>query len=80
MANKTLNDEEVEQEIQRLQQSPHVKLARQERRLRERRRMDLYALRQEEKKGKALEEAGLTAEKLKELYVASDPAEIGNWE
>ena len=49
---KGLTDAQVEQQIARLQQSPHVKLANQERRLRERRRMYLYSLRQQEKKGK----------------------------
>lgn len=63
-----LTDEQVEREIARLQQSPHVKLARQERRIREKRRMYLYSLRQEEKKGKALEEAGITVESLREMY------------
>ena len=68
MANKVLTDEQVEQEIARLQNSPHVKLANQERRLRERRRMYLYGLRQLEKKGKALEEAGITPDVLRSMY------------
>lgn len=68
---KGLTDEQVEQEIARLQRSPHVKLANQERRLREKRRMYLYGLRQLEKKGKELEAAGLTADVLKSMY-ASD--------
>lgn len=75
MANKTLSDEEVEQEIARLQQSPHVKLARQERRMREKRRMYLYALRQEEKKGKELEAAGITAETLRRMYGSEEAEE-----
>jgi len=62
MANKILTDEEVELEIARLQESPYVKLANKERRLRNRRRMYLYSLRQLEKKGKALECAGVTNE------------------
>lgn len=65
---KGLTDEQVEQEIVRLQQSPHVKLANQERRLRERRRMYLYGLRQLEKKGKELERAGITADVLRSMY------------
>ena len=65
---KGLTDEQVELEIARLQNSPHVKLANQERRLREKRRMYLYSLRQEEKKGKALADAGLTPEKLRAMY------------
>ena len=60
MAGVCLTDEQVEQEIERLQKSPYVKLANKERRLRERRRMYLYNLRQLEKKGRALEEAGIT--------------------
>ena len=62
MANKILTDEEVEREIARLQESPYVKLANKERRLRNRRRMYLYSLRQLEKKGKVLEGAGVTNE------------------
>ena len=69
---KGLTDAQVEQEIARLQQSPHVKLANQERRLRERRRMYLYSLRQQEKKGKELEAAGITPEVLRSMY-GSEP-------
>lgn len=65
---KGITDEQVEQEIARLQQSPYVKLYNQERRLRERRRMYMYHLRQEEKKGKALADAGITQEKLRAMY------------
>lgn len=69
---KGLTDEQVELEIARLQNSPHVKLANQERRLREKRRMYLYGLRQLEKKGKELEKAGLTADVLRSMY-SSEP-------
>ena len=65
---KGLTDEQVEQEIARLQQSPYVKLANQERRLREKRRMYLYGLRQLEKKGMELERAGITPDVLKSMY------------
>lgn len=64
MANKILTDEEVEREIERLQESPYVKLANKERRVRTRRRQYLYGLRQLEKKGRELEAAGITAEVL----------------
>lgn len=64
MARETLSDMQVEQEIARLQESPYVKLANRERRVRERRRMYLYSLRQLEKKGKALEESGITMDVL----------------
>lgn len=72
MARERLTDEQVEQEIARLQQSPYVKLANQERRMRERRRMYLYGLRQLEKKGRELEQVGVTTETLKSMY-GSDP-------
>ena len=65
---KGLTDEQVEAEIARLQKSPYVKLYNQERRLRNRRRMYLYQLRQEDKKGRELEQAGITAEKLRAMY------------
>ena len=64
MAKKGLTDEQVEQEIARLQKSPYVALANKERRVRERRRMYLYSLRQLEKKGRELERAGITADVL----------------
>lgn len=69
---KGLTDAQVEQEIVRLQQSPYVKLANQERRLREKRRMYLYSLRQLEKKGMELERAGITPEGLRSMY-SSEP-------
>lgn len=69
---KGLTDAQVEQEIARLQQSPHVKLANQERRLREKRRMYLYSLRQLEKKGMELERSGITSDVLRSMY-GSDP-------
>lgn len=65
---KGLTDAQVEQEIARLQQSPHVKLANQERRLREKRRMYLYSLRQLEKKGMELERSGITPDVLRSMY------------
>ena len=68
MASITMSDEQVEEEILRLQASPHVKLAEQEKRLRNRRRMYLYGLRQLEKKGKALADAGITPEILRSMY------------
>lgn len=68
MARDVLTDEQVEAEIARLQNSPHVKLAEQEKRLRNKRRMYLYGLRQLEKKGKALEESGITPEILRSMY------------
>ena len=70
-----LTDVEVEQEITRLNASPAVALARREARLRYKRRQYLYQLRDLEKKGLALMEAGLTREMLDELYRECDEVE-----
>lgn len=67
MAKNCVTDEQVEQEISRLQESPYVKLANKERRVRNRRRMYLYGLRQLEKKGKELAAAGVTMETLSDM-------------
>ena len=63
-----LTDEQVEAEIERLNASEAVALARHEQRLKYRRRQYLYQLRDYEKKGKALMEAGMTREVLNALY------------
>ena len=62
-----LTDEQVEKEIERLTNSPLVALARHEQRIRYRRRQYLYQLRDLEKKGRALEKAGITREVLDAL-------------
>ena len=67
MANLAMTDEMVEEEILRLQASPHVKLARREEAIRNRRRQYMYQLRMYEKKGKALAEAGITMEALQAI-------------
>lgn len=67
MAKEFLTDEQVEEEIARLKESEHVKLARKEQRIRYQRRQVLYTLRNLEKKGKALAEAGITLELLDEM-------------
>ena len=63
-----LTDEEVEREIERLNASEAVALARREARLKYKRRQYLYQLRDLEKKGKALLRAGFTREVLDALY------------
>lgn len=63
----SLTDAQVEQEIERLRESPLVKLARKEERIRYRRRQYLYVLRNYEKKGRELEKAGITLEMLDNL-------------
>lgn len=55
-----LTDEQVEQEIARLLESPQVKLAKAEQRIKNRRRQYMYQLRSFEKRGKELEAQGYT--------------------
>ena len=57
-SDKFLTDEIVVQEIARLTESPYVKLARAEQRIKYRRRQYLYQLRDLEKRGKKLESEG----------------------
>lgn len=67
MRDNVLTDAQVEDEIERLLESPHVKLAKKEEQIRLRRRQYLYCLRSYEKKGKALAQAGITIEMLEAL-------------
>ena len=67
MAREFMTDEMVEEEILRLQCSEHVKLARREEAVRNRRRQYMYQLRMYEKKGKQLEAQGITLEELEEM-------------
>ena len=62
-----ITDEMVEEEIARLQNSPLVKLARKEERIRNARRQYMYTLRMYEKKGKRLESEGITRDLLTKL-------------
>lgn len=62
-----ITDEMVEDEISRLQTSPHVKLARKEERIRNQRRQYMYQLRMYEKKGKQLASEGVTLESLEAM-------------
>jgi hypothetical protein len=62
-----LTDEQVEREIERLMESPLVKLAKKDELIRYRRRQYLYKLRGYEKKGKELANAGITMEILDSL-------------
>lgn len=66
--NYGLTDEEVEREIERLNASEAVALARRKARLEYRRRQYLYQLRDLEKKGQALMKAGITREVLDAMY------------
>lgn len=64
MARDVFTDLQVEEEIRRLLESPHVKLAKKEEAIRYRRRQYMYQLRSLEKKGKQLEAMGVTMENL----------------
>lgn len=59
-----LTDEQVEQEIERLNDSEEVRLARLEQRIKYRRRQYLYQLRYLEKRGEQLMNSGITEEEL----------------
>ena len=67
MARDFLTDEQVEKEIERLKESPYVKLAKKEESIRLRRRQYMYTLRTYERKGKDLADAGITIEMLKAM-------------
>lgn len=64
MGKTFLTDAQVEREIERLQESEMVKLARREQRIRYQRRQVLYNLRSLEKRGKELAAAGITLDML----------------
>ena len=67
-----LTDAEVEREIERLERSELVQLARKEERVRYARRQRLYTLRSYEKKGRELAAAGITYEGLCSLEHSCD--------
>ena len=72
MARDFLTDTQVEAEIARLQQSDFVKLARKELRLKYKRRQALYQLRNLEKRGVQLYEAGITMENLEAMMAEAE--------
>lgn len=72
MAKNWLTDEQVEKEIENLKKSPYVKLAKKDQQVKYRRRQYLYGLRQLEKKGKELSNAGVTIEMLETIDKACD--------
>jgi hypothetical protein len=67
MAKDFLTDEQVEIEIDKLSESPYVKLARKDEQIRYRRRQRLYTLRNYEKRGKELVKSGITMEILEAM-------------
>ena len=62
-----MTDQMVEAEIARLLESPYVKMAKKEERIRNRRRQYMYSLRSMERRGMALAEAGITLEMLERI-------------
>ena len=76
MPKEFLTDEAVEREIAKLTTSEAVKLARRELRLKYKRRQQLYTLRALEKRGKELEEAGITLDNIDELMAVAEQEEI----
>lgn len=70
-----LTDEQVEEEIARLQASPLVKLAKREEAIRYRRRQYMYTLRVYEKKGRELAASGVTLEDLEMLAMSPEGGE-----
>lgn len=62
-----LTDEQVEEEIEKLKSDEYVRLAKEDERIRYRRRQYLYQLRQYQKKGKELAAAGITIEILRAM-------------
>lgn len=76
MAKDRLTDAQVETEIKRLNNSPFVKLAQKEVRLKYKRRLHLYNLRSLEKRGKQLASEGATLESLESLIAELDESEI----
>ena len=68
MAKEILTDEQVESEIERLNKSPYVKLARAEQRIKYRRRQYLYQLRNFEKRGMKLEQEGFNPDETEDDF------------
>lgn len=72
---KPITDEQVEKEIEKLKQSKAVKLAKQERRVKTKRRQYLYQLRWLERRGRELQAQGVTEEELELLEQEADSSE-----
>ena len=72
---KPITDEQVEKEIDKLKQSKAVKHAKQERRVKTKRRQYLYQLRWLERRGRELQAQGVTEEELELLEQEADSSE-----
>ena len=78
MAKSFLTDEAVEKEIARLTELEEVKLARRELRLKYKRRQQLYTLRALEKRGRELQEAGITIENIDIMMKLAEQEDDGD--
>ena len=72
MSARDLTDEQVEIEISRLLASEEVQLAKQEQRIKYRRRQYMYQLRSMEKRGKKLMQDGISMENIEEVLFGSE--------
>lgn len=77
MAKDVLTDAQVEHEIERLKNSPLVKLAKREEAIRYKRRQYLYCLRTYERKGRELQKAGITMEILNGVEADTETTDFG---
>ena len=75
MAKDLFTDEQVEMEIERLQDSDDVKLAKKEMQIKYKRRQYMYQLRSYEKRGKQLAEQGLTLENIEAKMLCDEESE-----
>lgn len=75
MARKQWTDEEVEIEINRLRNSEAVKLAKKEQQIKNRRRQYMWTLQYMEKRGKQLQQMGITSENMEAMLFGDDIAE-----
>lgn len=69
-------DEQIEQELEELKQSPYVALARREQRLKYKQRQQLYTLRNLEKRGRELAAVGVTVDTIDEHLAAIEQEDI----
>lgn len=75
MARKLWTDEEVEIEINRLHHSEAVKLAKKEINIKYRRRQYMWNLQFMEKRGKQLQQMGITSENMEAMLFGDAPIE-----
>lgn len=73
--NKKWTDEQVEAEIERLNKSEFVKLARKEKQIKYRRRQQMWNLQYMEARGRQLASNGITAENMEEKLFGTIPLE-----